>query len=668
MIDGSVAYRRSAHDATARLFSGHQAGRATIRLSDPDRFLRIIAVLCWPIKFFPMVLVPAVLLAGLTMFKHWNDVRDNIQVLFGELSFVIHLLLGLFIVNLVARLSMGAAISAFGGAVREFGFFFFLGIIPRFYVDRSAIPLLDRNGQLWAYGAPLMVRLGFFAFGILVWAIYRSSGTSLATLALLISQVGLWAFLYAIVPVLPGDGYFWLATYLHQPLLRQKAFVALNAKLRGRPLPRAIRHGEVPVLIVFAVSVILALVVLAFAILTAAALLLTEKLQGVGAVIFLVLFVSVAIWFIGLRATLADRKRNPKDVHLLLALMTTQAAARSKSMPTPGRATKQLIIWACVGAALVIIAFLPSSYNPAGQFEVLPTHRTRAIARTDGEVVDVMVHEGDWVSAGQVLGHLPSSDQQRDIALTRAALDHAEARSARLDVKKSNLDQAAVEPARTIDVARAQREAVSEVKRLRQQLDRDEAELERTTIRAPAAGTVTTPKPQFLTGTWLNVGDEFLQIDDTRVVEVEIGIPQGDIALVKAGAQVRLRQWSEGKREIVGEVTEIAPTALDKGEDGSLPTATTEREQARAASDNGVDQEPSLRLAPRGEPARTATHSTDNDGLVRVKASVPSAGRLLRPGMTGYAKIITGADVTVGEAYLRLCRRFLTVELWSWVP
>ncbi len=244
MIDGSVAYRRSAHDATARLFYGHQAGRATIRLSDPDRFLRIIAVLCWPIKFFPMVLVPAVLLAGLTMFKHWNDVRDNIQVLFGELSFVIHLLLGLFIVNLVARLSMGAAISAFGGAVREFGFFFFLGIIPRFYVDRSAIPLLDRNGQLWAYGAPLMARLGFFAFGILVWAIYRSSGTSLATLALLISQVGLWAFLYAIVPVLPGDGYFWLATYLHQPLLRQKAFVALNAKLRGRPLPRAIRHGE----------------------------------------------------------------------------------------------------------------------------------------------------------------------------------------------------------------------------------------------------------------------------------------------------------------------------------------------------------------------------------------------------------------------------------------
>jgi hypothetical protein len=79
-----------------------------------------------------------------------------------------------------------------------------------------------------------------------------------------------------------------------------------------------------------------------------------------------------------------------------------------------------------------------------------------------------------------------------------------------------------------------------------------------------------------------------------------------------------MRPWSERHREIVGRVIELAPTALDK-------------------MDNSV---------------------------VRVKASVPNAESLLRPAMTGYAKI-SGRDMTVWKAYLI---RFFTVELWSWVP
>src|SRR5262249_15609159 len=152
--------------------------------------------------------------------------------------------------------------------------------------------------------------------------------------------------------------------------------------------------------------------------------------------------------------------------------------------------------------------------------------------------------------------------------------------------------------------------------------DYDEAELERTTIRAPAAGTVTTAKPEFLTGTWFNAGDEFLRIDDTRVVEVDIGIPQGDIALVKVGAKVWLRPWSEGDREIVGEVTEVAPTALDIGNDpnGSLPPATIGPEQARASPNNGNDREPSRHLATaRRELSQRTTHAVHNDALVWVK-------------------------------------------------
>jgi multidrug efflux pump subunit AcrA (membrane-fusion protein) len=100
------------------------------------------------------------------------------------------------------------------------------------------------------------------------------------------------------------------------------------------------------------------------------------------------------------------------------------------------------------------------------------------------------------------------------------------------------------------------------------------------------------------------------------------------------------------------------------------PTDLDETDRSGIAPRNasGSNADPSLRPAmSRNDLARTVADKTDNSGVVRVKASVPNAGTLLRPAMTGYAKI-SGPEMTIGRAYLRLCIRFLTVELWSWVP
>ena len=187
--------------------------------------------------------------------------------MFGDFAFAVHLVFGLLIVNLGARLSMGAVIRASGGAVHDFGLTFFLGFIPRFYIDRSGIPLLNRGGQVWAFGAPLIVRLSYIVVGVIIWATYRSSGTWLANFALLVSQVGLWAFLIAATPLLPGDGYNWLATYLRQPMLRRKALRALKAKLLRQQLPPQVRRDEVPMLIFFALGSIVAMLAVVSALL-----------------------------------------------------------------------------------------------------------------------------------------------------------------------------------------------------------------------------------------------------------------------------------------------------------------------------------------------------------------------------------------------------------------
>jgi multidrug efflux pump subunit AcrA (membrane-fusion protein) len=701
MIDGAAAHPRAAPDpslafaargalAAAQPIFAYRPGTASIRLFDPNRFLAVIAVLFWPLKFVPVLLIPAVLLAALTMYKHWNDIAADLHRLLGEFSFVVHLVLSLLIINLGVRLAMGAVVRAFGGAVREFGLTFFLGMIPRFYVDRSAIARLDRRGQLWAYGTPLMVRLGFFAFGMLAWATYRSNQNWVSSLALLVSQAGLWSFVFAMVPFL-GDGYGWLAIYFRQPMLRQKALVALSAKLRGRRLPPGIRPEEAPALIALAIGFIAVIVALALGVLVISGMLLIGMLQGVGAVVFLALVTAFAFWLLSVRPRLARRRQQPREVRLLQAMMMGQAAAAEpESAPTASRWRRRLVTWAGAGVALILVAFLPYSYDPAGPFEIVPSQGSEVIARTDGEVVDVLVREGDWVKAGQVLAHLSAADQRRDVGLTREELDRAQARLAELRGNSPNTSQDTVGPVRRVSAAERE-EAQNEVDRLRQQLHNDEGQLDRTAIRAPAAGFVTTPNPQFLRGVWLNAGDKFLQIDDTKLVEAEIKISQDDVALIKPGVEVRLRPWSERDREIVGRVTSIAPTGLDETNNkvpstdelianaGTLQSAAVIRgEPAPKTADDdtsaaGVDESrPHVGMPPRrgiisrGRPAAAAVKS-DNGDFIRVKASIPNADTLLRPAMTGYAKI-SGRQMKAWEAGLRLCNRFVTVEFWSWVP
>jgi multidrug resistance efflux pump len=159
------------------------------------------------------------------------------------------------------------------------------------------------------------------------------------------------------------------------------------------------------------------------------------------------------------------------------------------------------------------------------------------------------------------------------------------------------------------------------VDRLSHQLAYFEDQLERTRMKAPAAGRVITPNVELSGGKWLETGDEFLQLDDTRVVQAQIDMPETDISLIRPGDHVRVKAWGYTDREIPGTVTEVSPAA----------------------------------------------ETRDYGQVVRVKASIPNTDAILRPGMSGYAKV-EGSEMRVGEVYLRFLTRFFTVEVWSWIP
>jgi hypothetical protein len=135
-------------------------------------------------------------------------------------------------------------------------------------------------------------------------------------------------------------------------------------------------------------------------------------------------------------------------------------------------------------------------------------------------------------------------------------------------------------------------------------------------------------------------------------------------------------------------VSEISPTASGGTADGIMPDeravnarrlrSNSNRYDLPARAEKQTDGDPidageradNERTPPRLAVAReeaAAAGELPGGGIVRVKALIDDTGSLLRPAMTGYAKI-RGRQIALGEVYLRLCTRFFAVVLWSWVP
>jgi multidrug resistance efflux pump len=299
------------------------------------------------------------------------------------------------------------------------------------------------------------------------------------------------------------------------------------------------------------------------------------------------------------------------------------------------------------------------------------------VARTSGELVEILVVQGDTVTRGQLLARLSSWDQENGVKVTRAMLDGAEANLARLqagakpeamDLATRQLEraqaslaysQAAADRARELvvsgtisqqafeqaiaayeadraglEVAQANLDlvqsgatpeeiaiAAAEVARLTQELAFREDELARTRIEAPMDGRVVTADLELRQGTFLTVGEPLVEIEDAGTITATVAVPEADIGLVAPGDTVRLRIWGQSGSEIAGSVQQIAPVATSEGQ----------------------------------------------TNVVAVEATFPNADGLLRSGMSGYAKI-EGAEMRVWEAYLRSIRRFFQIEVWSWIP
>ncbi|QIB35175.1 HlyD family efflux transporter periplasmic adaptor subunit [Ancylobacter pratisalsi] len=660
--------------------AGEEAPRAPsdrVSLFNPRLLFGLLAVLFWPMRYLHWLLWPLLVFAGAVMFQKWNLFSADLRAISWTWSTIASTLVSLLIVNFSARLTQGTVIQHSGGKVKQFGIVVELGILPRFFVDKSAIPTLSRSGQLWAYGAPLATRLWMFGGGTLLWSMLHGSGSTLSNYALVVAQAALIEFIIIAFPLMPADGMNWMTTWFGEPNLKKKALASLRNWLTGRPRPAMVKPEEETALILFGIGAVLCAFLFVGTLLTYMAIVLEVEVGGAGMGIFLLLCVSCALWFVSM---FTRGHRTP------WVLPPATEASKPSVAPDKGAATAKpraniaawgRVFWAIVCLFLLAVAFLPYEYEASGSFNILPTGRNQANARTDGEIVRVTVREGDWVKEGEILGKLSSWDQEHDVAVTRARLAEAKARlqqlvegakAEQIEVAEKEVDSqrasvafseaemkrqselektgtaspAAFERAKSrydsdvaklnvaiADLALVRSSATqseidarkADVDRLSAELAYNEDLLERTDIRAPADGHVVTPNLHLLIGKWLRSGQPLLETENTRTVDAEIDLPEADISLIQPGDEVRIKAWGYSDRPITGKVVSIAPAA-EKRSYGMV---------------------------------------------VRVKATIPNDDGALKSGMTGYAKI-DGEQMMTWQAFLRFLMRFFQVEVWSWIP
>lgn len=370
-------------------------------------------------------------------------------------------------------------------------------------------------------------------------------------------------------------------------------------------------------------------------------------------------------------------------------MMVDDGTPRSGRRRVPERwpPSKAIIIWATILGCAVAIAFVAYPYEAGGNFTILPHASTQLNARVQGELTEVLVNEGDEVAPGQILGVLSDWQQKYNLAIAKAQLQNAEANlqhlletprpedvelarkqyeaalarlpydkaqferyaalvtsdnvsranydqvlsqyqqdQAAADVARANYDQVRAPPTQAqIDAARAQ------VRQYTATVAFSEDELERTRIRATSHGTVVTQNPFLLRGKSFAQGALAFTVEDHKLLQADVQVPEADIDNVRLGGAVRLRFWGSPEKTFPGKAIAIAPS-------GQTPSS-----------------------------AAPQTPQSGNSNVIRVRALVPNPDGVLQPNTDGYAKI-DGVYMPTWQAFSQMFQRFVLVEIWSWVP
>lgn len=261
------------------------------------------------------------------------------------------------------------------------------------------------------------------------------------------------------------------------------------------------------------------------------------------------------------------------------------------------------VVAAAVAAILFLLAF-PLPLRVDGSAVVAPAHMARVGSEFEGVIREINVREGDVLKKGDVIARLEDWEYRSALAAAQAKYQTA---TAQMDRALASNDGAEA------GVERAQADYwASEVTRAQERL-------EKTAIRSPIAGIVATPQIENMVGHKLKAGENFIDIVDNSQALVDVAVDGSDVGLLRAGEKARLKFESFPERTFAGQVAVVSPQA-----------------------------------------------TFEDTGLVFfARVSVANSGGVLRAGMQGRSKIVTGWR-SAGVVIFRRPAMWIWSKLWGW--
>jgi multidrug resistance efflux pump len=675
------------------------------KVADPDRLLTRLAA-ATQVCYTPAFLVASggvVLAAVCTAVANWSDITRDLSRLY-HLAAIPPFLAITFLAASAHEFAHGVTCKHFGGEVHELGIML-IYFQPAFYCNVSDAWLFPDKAKR------LCVGLAGPYFELLLWA--------LAVFTWRLTDLDLWANYVALIvmagsglktllnlsPVLKLDGYYVLSDYLDIPNLRRRSFRyigGLMKRLWGRaggrdeemtpperrvylaygllavvPSPGLLTVGSVKTM-GFLLSRSDPLPLLLFAgLLSAKVRRRTRRLFGSG----------TDDWDPDDDDPGADEPGTPEPPASVGARAPDPPAPPTLSpQPARPRSRKRVTLLGLGAATAALLVLVHAQLRVVGPFTILPVRNADVRTATDGLVERVYVTEGSEVHAGDLIASLSDRAHQADLAKTLAQIRET---TARLQLLEAGATRDSIALARTalaqavtqLEYARARlrrnRELADSGVLTRMELEnteeqaataehdvataRDrlaglergprpeeveaakaqlagleaqrrylEGELRLVDVRTPVPGVVATPDTQLaeLVGQNLPQGSLIAKVYDMKRLTVQVAVPEREIAAVKVGQPVALKARAYPGRTFQGVVTAIATRADLESPEEAAPTARTPR-------------------------TILVTTELDNDGL------------LLRPGMTGQAKVF-GERRRLIDVVLRRLALTTKVNLWSW--
>ncbi len=293
-------------------------------------------------------------------------------------------------------------------------------------------------------------------------------------------------------------------------------------------------------------------------------------------------------------------------------------------------------------------------------------------SKASGEIVELPVEEGDFISQGDLIARLDQKDERAEAAQTQADFDIAMAElkqaqstfERRNQLFQDNLISEEEQGQITLDLAVAKGKVIQ----ASTTLERTQERLSEAVVRAPIDGTILqkyVEEGQIIASGVSNVsgGTPIVDIADMSSVYIETGIDEIDIGKVQIGQFATVIAEAYPELEFNGEIVRIAPeakieqnvTLFDvvvevKNNDGKLKSGMNTRVEIEIAKKENVLLAPVITMQiPDAKDLGDYQNRDANVRSVLLKQEGKFILQIVETGLSNFKQVIILAGVEEGS-------------------